>query len=351
MVETCFLGANTPQGFRSEYKTLQQDPRIRRLLILKGGPGCGKSTLMKTLGNRAEECGWKVERILCSSDPDSLDGVLVPELGLALTDGTAPHVVEPTLCGCGENYVNLGRCYREAELRALAPAIRATREANLACYGPVYGCLRAVASLAEARRGLLGQERIRDVTKDALEQLLPEKLPKSDKQGTRRRVYFSGITPKGLLTLDPGVERLWAIHDSSGVGGGLLRQIEQCFIDAREDVILGMDPLNPDAVEAVIVPARDLGWIRVRPSFQGCRQAMLRLDLDSALEEELPAETLEGLRELASVEACLLRQSVGWLRRAKSNHDLMEELYRPAVDFAAVTRETELLCRELFTEN
>ena len=332
MVDTCFLGANTPQGFRSEYATLQTDPRIRRLLILKGGPGCGKSTLMKTLAARAEECGWAVERVLCSSDPASLDGVIVPELGLAIVDGTAPHVVEPQLCGCGENYVNLGRCYREAELRTLTPAIRAAKAANAACYGPVYGSLRAVASLTEARRGLLGRERIRRVTKDALGQLLPEKLPQRGKQGSRRRVYLSGITPEGLMLLEPGVERLWAIHDGYGV-------------------VLGMDPLDPDAVEAVLVPGRDVGWIRVRPSFRGGRQAMLRLDLDSALEEDLPAETLNGLRELASLETRLLRQAVGWLRRAKTNHDLMEELYRPAVDFAAVTRETELLCRELFTES
>lgn len=351
MVDTCFLGANTPQGFRSEYATLQTDPRIRRLLILKGGPGCGKSTLMKTLAARAEECGWAVERVLCSSDPASLDGMIVPELGLAIVDGTAPHVVEPQLCGCGENYVNLGRCYREAELRTLTPAIRAAKAANAACYGPVYGSLRAVASLTEARRGLLGRERIRRVTKDALGQLLPEKLPQRGKQGSRRRVYLSGITPEGLMLLEPGVERLWAIHDGYGVGSGLLRSLEDRLTAGGEDVVLGMDPLDPDAVEAVLVPGRDVGWIRVRPSFRGGRQAMLRLDLDSALEEDLPAETLNGLRELASLETRLLRQAVGWLRRAKTNHDLMEELYRPAVDFAAVTRETELLCRELFTES
>ena len=58
MTETYFLGANTPEGFRSEYASLQSDPRIRRLLIVKGGSGCGKSTLMKTLAARAEEYGW-----------------------------------------------------------------------------------------------------------------------------------------------------------------------------------------------------------------------------------------------------------------------------------------------------
>ena len=55
-------------------------------------------------------------------------------------------------------------------------------------------------------------------------------------------------------------------------------------------------------------------------------------------------------RELETLERRLLREAVGWLQQAKAHHDLIEELYRPAVDFAAVTRETELLCRELFTE-
>lgn len=350
MVDTCFLGANTPLGFRSEYAALQTDPRIRRLLILKGGPGCGKSTLMKTLAARAEDCGWAVERVLCSSDPDSLDGVTVPELGLALVDGTAPHVVEPALCGCGENYVNLGRCYREAELRALAPAIRAARTANQSCYGPVYGCLRAAASLTEARRGLLSRTRLEAVTKEALEQLLPEKLPQGKRPGIGRRLYLSGVTPKGLMTLDPGVERLWAIYDGYGVGGSLMQGLAARLTAAGEDVLLGMDPLEPEAVEAVIAPARSQGWVRLRPDFRGARLAMLRLDLDSAMEEGLTGETLEGLKALTASGSRLLGQAVEWLRRAKAAHDLMEELYRPAVDFAAVTRQTELLCRELFTE-
>ncbi|MBR3077859.1 MAG: hypothetical protein IKH07_08045 [Oscillospiraceae bacterium] len=351
MIDTYFLGANTPQGFRSEYGTLQADRRIQRLLIIKGGSGCGKSTLMKNLGARAEEYGWGVERILCSSDPDSLDGLVIPELGLALVDGTAPHVVEPALCGCGANYLNLGRCYREAELRPLIPAIRAAKAANAACYGPAYGCLRAVYALAQSRRQLLGREQVRAVTREALTQLSEGALPRSETPGTERRIYLSGITPKGLLALAPGQGRVWAILDGCGVGGPLLRQLADRHKQAGEDLILAMDPLDPDAVQGVLLPERRLGWLRVHPSFPGPRQAMLRLDLDAALEAALPDELADGMRELAGLEQRLLGQAVGWLRQAKAQHDLIEELYRPAVDFAAVTRETELLCRELFTES
>ena len=42
-----FLGANSPTGFYSLYPELIQPERARTIYILKGGPGCGKSTLMR----------------------------------------------------------------------------------------------------------------------------------------------------------------------------------------------------------------------------------------------------------------------------------------------------------------
>ena len=145
MLTSCFFGANTPQGFRSEADSLQADPVIRRLVILKGGPGCGKSTLMKTLAREAERMGLKVRRIFCSSDPDSLDGLVVPETGLAVADGTAPHVLEPELCACGANYLNLGVYYHDAAALGMARTLRAEQAAYQACYGPAYACLSGAA--------------------------------------------------------------------------------------------------------------------------------------------------------------------------------------------------------------
>ena len=43
----------------------------------------------------AEESGLETEYILCSGDPDSLDAVVLPRLGAAVVDGTAPHGTAP----------------------------------------------------------------------------------------------------------------------------------------------------------------------------------------------------------------------------------------------------------------
>ena len=52
--------------------------------------------------------GLDVEYVLCSGDPDSLDGVYIPALRAAWCDGTAPHVTEPRIFGASGDYVNLG---------------------------------------------------------------------------------------------------------------------------------------------------------------------------------------------------------------------------------------------------
>ena len=69
--------------------------KARAIYILKGGPGCGKSTLMGKIGDWAEEAGLETEYILCSGDPGSLDAVVIPALKAAVVDGTAPQGVVP----------------------------------------------------------------------------------------------------------------------------------------------------------------------------------------------------------------------------------------------------------------
>ena len=90
-----FLGGNTPTGFYSLYHQLSDPERLRAVYIIKGGPGSGKSTLMRRVERHAQASGLKTQQVLCSGDPDSLDALILPELRAALVDGTAPQGVVP----------------------------------------------------------------------------------------------------------------------------------------------------------------------------------------------------------------------------------------------------------------
>ena len=75
-----FLGANSPYGFISIFNNLYYPEEDWFAYIIKGGPGTGKSTLMKKLAKEANLRGINTELIYCSSDPSSLDAVIFPQL-------------------------------------------------------------------------------------------------------------------------------------------------------------------------------------------------------------------------------------------------------------------------------
>ena len=81
--------------FHSLYHQLSDPNRMQALYIIKGGPGSGKSTLMRRVERHAKAAGLETQQVLCSGDPDSLDALLLPQLKAALVDGTAPQGVVP----------------------------------------------------------------------------------------------------------------------------------------------------------------------------------------------------------------------------------------------------------------
>ena len=162
------------------------------MYVLKGGPGTGKSTLLHKLAAAAEKRGLEVRRLLCSGDPDSLDGVLIPALGLAWADGTAPHVLEPRLFGVTGDYVDLGRYMTRPFSAGEKRELLALQEENSRQYKSAY---QALADCAAA-----GWEAM---TPPSDPGVAPEAMPARERKPSVRRCFLSAISCKGLLRLSP----------------------------------------------------------------------------------------------------------------------------------------------------
>ena len=87
-----FAGSNSGKGFYSLFDNIM-GPEAKRIYLLKGGPGTGKSSFMRFIADAVGELGHEQERFFCSSDPQALDAVAFPALGIALVDATAPHQI------------------------------------------------------------------------------------------------------------------------------------------------------------------------------------------------------------------------------------------------------------------
>ena len=105
-IRKMFPGGNTTKGYYFLFEYMIQ-PAVNRVYIIKGGPGTGKSSLMNFISREMTGRGYEVEHHHCATDPDSLDGLVIPDLGVALLDGTAPHAFDPKNPGIAEEIVNL----------------------------------------------------------------------------------------------------------------------------------------------------------------------------------------------------------------------------------------------------
>ncbi len=301
MIQDYFLGGNTAVGFYSLYGGFPPgaDAFVH---ILKGGPGTGKSTLLRAIAREADRHGMAVERVLCSGDPDSLDGVYLPDLGLAWVDGTAPHVMEPGLFGVSGDYGNLGAFFSVPFSSDEKKELLALQTAYKACYRRAYALL-ALCPRDSENTQRCSDEQLRDVL---------AALPVQKKPGHMNRRFASAITCKGLLHLPLASEDYAVLRAPAAALPAAAEEAQR----RGWDLILCPSPLFPDKTEALLLPEKKLAFSAVPDSE----------------EAQLPH----------------LEKAVEALREAKALHDELETLYRPHMDFQGLTAYTEDLLKKLF---
>ncbi len=190
-----FPGSNTAFGFVGFFEELHQ--QARRTVILKGGPGVGKSTLMGRVGKHFEKLGMDTGYYHCSGDPDSLDAVYAPQAGFLILDGTAPHVVDPTLPGARDGILNLGVCLNEKRLEKQAAEIDALTREISGCYAQATRYLRSALAVRQDAAAVYEtalSEREKRMLQNELLALLP-----GGREGGGMNAFAQAITWKGVL--------------------------------------------------------------------------------------------------------------------------------------------------------
>lgn len=143
--DTFFAARNSHSGFQSLFDEIFNPRDYTRLFILKGGPGTGKSTFMRGLVSFANENGIDATAVLCSSDPSSLDGVIMKKSGkqVAVIDGTAPHCKDPNFPGAIDEIINLGEGFDTGALEAKRDDILTLSESKGREYKSAYSALKS----------------------------------------------------------------------------------------------------------------------------------------------------------------------------------------------------------------
>ena len=331
-----FLAANTSAGFYSIYEDLVSPERADKIWYIKGGPGNGKSTFMRRVAAAAEAAGCRVEYILCSGDPASLDGIHILDTNTVYVDATAPHVQEPTLPGICGRYLDLSQFYKSSisvDREDASGLIRGYKKK----YERAYELLSAAGKAAPANiPGAIPQEEQERLRSQGYEKAL-QLLPVVDGGNTTRR-FLSANSCSGFLSLPETACSYGSVFLLQGGAAFFwLSGFAEGCVERGQSTILCPDPLCPDRLDAVIAPEAGVSFLTAHRGIRYPKEAV---------RHKLEGEPGADYTQEKALRNALLRQAYGYLKEAKDLHDRLEELYRPAVDFKALDRFADKHIRE-----
>ncbi len=349
-VRKFFPGANSAYGFYSLYGQLYGSA-AEKVFILKGGPGTGKSTLLNRIGEAMRADGFDVEYHYCSAAPHSLDGVVIPAAGVALLDGTAPHVVDPRYPGAVEEILNLGDYWEEAPLVKHRETIRALVDGIGLFYKQAYVYLAAAKSYRDAvdsYYGLNNHEYITALDSLALElveEILNGKNRANGKAG-QRKLFASAITSRGTINhLENLTNSFSLVFMLRGEDAFNKRKLIERVADAAivrgfyvETYCCALDPLK---IDHLLIPELKVALINsMEPHCPEFGQIYRDINTDRfAL--DLPEKETREKEQFFSNYNDALQKAISFLEKANMQHDELEQYYIPAMRFDGIEELTQ----------
>lgn len=330
-----FLGANSSRGFYSFYDDLVNLKDTEAVYILKGCPGCGKSSLMRKVASEAEENGFDVEYIHCSSDPASLDGIIIPQLSKAIVDGTAPHIVEPAFPLAVERYVDLGKFANIESISLSRSDIMETKEKHASYFKHIYRFTSCAGTIDNELFDIAISSAIIEKLQKKAQRIIAKEIPKAHKTAASKKRFLSSVSPDGYITLPiPSDLKTYVIEDSFGLGHFLLSPIQRASEERGYSCITCFNPLIPERLEHLFIPELNLAFISEERSKSIIGNYYKKVRIDSML--NISKEDKTHITSLRRAKADMLDLSCSLLREAKDTHDLLENLYNPYIDFDSI---------------
>ena len=349
-----FAASNSRGGFYSYYEHCFRG-RVDRLYCIKGGPGTGKSTLMREIMREGERRGYRAEAYYCSSDADSLDGVLLfgRTDSIGLLDATSPHAFEPRVPGARENIIDLGRFWNEQALTAEYPRIETLNRQKSDAYRACYRCLAGVGELSDALRDSVTP--CVDIEKmNRTARRLTKGLGGGEQGDVEIRLRDS-LGLGGRVRLDTYMreaERLCLIEDYHDSAYLLMDQLVANAGGQKASMRISRHPILPDRTDAMLLTESKTAFVVCETQELSMLTELWPRARVISMRRMMQKESLrvmrDELRRLDRLRAALLDEAISQMSKASNAHFCLERIYSSAMDFAAKERYTAELCRRLF---
>ena len=353
-IKNVFPGGNTSEGFYSYYRHLLEKG-TRRIFVIKGGPGVGKSTLMKKVANRLIDLGYDLELHHCSSDNHSLDGIVVLDAGIVMVDGTAPHIVDPKYPGGVDEIINLGEYWDTEAMELYREKIIASTNEVSRLFARAYGFLNGARAIAENISAIhshcMDFSPVNRVTLILGTLLTNTYLPEGcEKIGSERHLFSNAYTPEGHIDFTDSilqdVEKVYYLEGVMGTGKStLMRKLANRAKEKGMDVEIYHTPLIPAKIGSVIIKDINVA-ITSSPHYQHNNNEII--NLNQYMDKGLLAGYKDDIQKDSELLESLINLGILNIKKAKEEHDVLEQYYVPNMNFAAAEEKYEQIISKIF---
>lgn len=331
-----FASANSYSGFKSYFDEIFDSRKFDRIFVLKGGPGSGKSTLMKKISRQFENEETDVELFRCSSDKNSLDGIILKngERRIAIIDGTAPHERDAVIPGAVDVLINLGDAF---DTDALYSSKKEIFELNF-CKKQSYKIAYDNLTKSSVFSNNIKAEMINLLNMDAVNSSV-EEIAKSlnlTYEGENCTRLFSSFSKDGytkIKSFDSSEYKIYTVNGRFGSDCAFLNSLEKFF--RKNGYLFTKMPsaLDENVTEGIYFPRSKLAILCADYGDCLCNtEEFLSTDDGLAFEKIKTLQIGKELYENAAKEA---------LNKASECHFELERIYTGAVDFEIIDKYTQ----------
>lgn len=330
MVCSFFLGANTPNGFYSLFSELDSFD----LSVIKGGSGSGKSTLIRKLIGKTSFCGL-CEKILCSSDHDSLDGAVFHSLNSAVVDGTSPHIAD--VKGLGKYIITPPPVI---DMESKRPLINSLRSAKSKAYADAYSSLSGYFNAIKSIKSLIpfnGEH-----FAQRADGIIRREAKNKHIRGKLHRRFIDSIAADGVITLWDTVsqlaQKIYVIDDRFGLASGFMSNLESGFFSKGYEVYSCLSPFDISNIRHIIIPELNLAFVTSDELSQYKGEIFRKIHISSCIDKKALKAVRKKVRLYEKLADQMLEDAVSSFANARLAHIELENIYRPYLNIDALNK-------------
>ena len=330
-----FAAINSGNGFISKFEELFFSDNIKHRYIIKGGPGTGKSSFIRRVGESSARRGLPVEYYYCSSDTNSLDGAVIGE-SIAVFDGTSPHSYDTVLPGVRDEIINLGQFWNAKKLSENEFKIRECSRVKSEAYKRAYGYLSASLTTSRTADSTVSECVLKEKLKAAAERDIAKlgvtkkgavRFAQTEAMGVNGKVYLPTLTHSAL--------RIHTVCDCYGVGAVYLKELLSIAASEGIGVRASFDTVD-------VSKPREIYFEETGDCFTSAYSDDEGIYLRINVKRFIDAQKFSAIRQTYRVAmgCCdrLCRLAEESLATAGKAHAEMEKYYISAMDFPALEK-------------